>query len=187
MYTTRFAIMAAMTVFALVLAAPPLGFSNLASAATAYWHEGEDIATAPEGLERTAGDNEPASGGKSLFGAALGKEGSTVTYAIDLPAAIDDSRIIFRYARLHWREEMKPAAIEMKLSPAEGEPIVRQLSFDNTGGWGPQPGHWKVVAADLGKLAGGKYTLSLTSGPGGGDMNVDGFLKIGRASCRVRV
>lgn len=170
------ALLTAIMLLALTLAAPALSLSSPARAADACWHEGEDIATAPEGLERTDGDNEPASGGKSLAGAALNKEGSMVTYAVELPAAIEEGRIFFRYARLHWREDMKPADVEMKLSPPEGEAIVRRLAFDNTGGWGKQPAHWKLVSADLGKLAAGKYTLSLTSGPGGGDLNLDGFL-----------
>ena len=86
------------------------------------WHEGEDYVKAPDGLEKTVDSKPPASGGKALYGSALDKKDLAATYEIKLPAPIPKARVLLRYARLHWRDSMVPARMELTLS--KGDEVV---------------------------------------------------------------
>ena len=138
------------------------------------WIEGENFKTAPEGLEMTIGAKAPASGGKALYGGALDKKGAVVTYEFDVPADMTDGQIIFRYARLHWRPTMKPAAIEMTLAGPGGE-VKKELAFDDTKGWGEKAADYRLLAATLGAIKKGKHTLTLTSQAEDNSVTLDGF------------
>jgi len=149
----------------------------LASTATAgpvVWTEGESFAMAANKIRNNVADKPVASGGKSLFGPSLDRKGLAVRYAFTLDEPMDAARVVFRYARLHWRESMVPAAIKLELA-GPGEPITRQLAFPDTKGWGAKPADWRLLTADIGALAPGKWTLTLTSLADNNSINLDGF------------
>jgi hypothetical protein len=139
------------------------------------WHDGEDFTSAPKGLEQTIGEKAPASGGKALYGSALSKKGRQVTYAVKLPQDISDAKIIFRYARLHWRKTMTAAKMTCSLH-SEGSQSEHQVKFDNTGGWGTDGSQeWGLSEVTVGPLKKGTLKLVITSNSDHSDINLDGF------------
>ncbi|MEX0884911.1 MAG: prolyl oligopeptidase family serine peptidase [Phycisphaeraceae bacterium] len=143
--------------------------------AQAVWVEGEVFSEAREDVERQVIDRSPASGGRGLYGATLDGTGHAAAWEFDLPTGIDDAVVSFRYARLHWRDTMMPARFELELA-GPGEPIRREIAFDDTGGWGQQAQHYSVLAAELGALPAGRWRLTLRSLAELNSVTVDGFL-----------
>jgi len=137
------------------------------------WQEAEDFASACKDVEKQIDLRPSASGGKLLYSATINQPGSQVTYSLDLPQDIANARIVFRYARLHWREGMVPAVLEVDAAGG-GLSIKREVVFDNTGGWGRKATDYGLAAADLGILKKGPLTITL-SYVKDGDLNMDGF------------
>jgi len=168
MESTRLLLSVSMVVGALAYVA-----GCAAASSPVFWQEAEQYATAPEtSVGRTVDPREPASDGKVLY-SCLGKAGNVVTYDLTLPTDIPDAQILVRYARLHWRDTMKPGKIKVEVKGA-GEPIKAELTFDNTGGWGRKQRHYALAAARLGDLKAGKLALKLTVTKEA-DQNTDGF------------
>jgi len=137
------------------------------------WHEAEDYATARQDGEKVLDARLPASGGKILYSQTMNHKGDVVTFKLDLPQDIAQARIIFRYARLHWRDSMTPAIFEVTVA-GRGKSSKRKVSFDNTGGWGRKAGDYGLASADFGPLKRGPLTLKMTTLKDG-DINLDGF------------
>ncbi len=158
----------------------------------AAWIEGENYKTAPVGLEQNVGLKPPASGGKVLYGENMAKEGNVVTYEFDLPADVEEARIIFRYAR----GDRKVASVELALSGPGGE-VKKGIAFDETKGWGMLAKEYKLLPVELGDLKKGKHALKLTSLAQGSDVSIDGFFVAARdfkitaeelnQCCRIRI
>lgn len=137
------------------------------------WHEGENFATATQESEKQSDARPSASSGRLLYGGTLDDQGRVVTWKITLKEDVPEARIIFRYARLHWRDSMVPAAMEVRLTGAAE--AKTKLEFPNTGGWGNKPNDWGLAEAKLGTLAKGDYTVTLTSLADNNSISVDGF------------
>ena len=162
----------------------------------AIWIEGEDFRTAPEGLEMAIALKAPASGGKVLYGECLQRKGNVVAYEFDLPADVKDARIIFRYARLDWRNTMKSGPVELALSGPGGQ-VRKELAFADTKGWGMLAKEYKLLPVELGDLKKGKHALQLTSLAQDDDVTLDGFFVAAREfkiteeelnqCCRIRI
>ena len=162
----------------------------------AIWIEGEDFVSAPEGLETALALKAPASGGKVLYGECLQRKGNIVTYQFDLPADVKDARVIFRYARLDWRNTMKPGPVELAISGPGGE-VRKELAFADTKGWGMLAKEYKLLPVELGDLKKGKHALKLTSLAQDDDVTIDGFFVAAKEfriteeelnqCCRIRI
>jgi dienelactone hydrolase len=162
----------------------------------AIWIEGEDFRTAPEGLEMAVALKAPASGGKVLYGECLQRKGNAVTYEFDLPTDVKDARIIFRYARLDWRNTMKSGPVELALSGPGGQ-VRKELAFADTKGWGMLAKEYKLLPMELGDLKKGKHALKLTSLAQDDDVTIDGFFVAAKEfkiteeglnqCCRIRI
>ncbi|NLX57490.1 MAG: prolyl oligopeptidase family serine peptidase [Phycisphaerae bacterium] len=139
----------------------------------AMWQEAEDFASARKDVEKQIDLRPPASGGKLLYSATLNQPGSQVTYSLNLPQDFANARIAFRYARLHWREGMVPAVLEVDATGG-GQSIKREVAFDNTGGWGRKATDYGLATVELGALKKGPLTITL-SYIKDGDLNMDGF------------
>ncbi|MBN2581763.1 MAG: prolyl oligopeptidase family serine peptidase [Planctomycetes bacterium] len=137
------------------------------------WHEAEDFASARKDVEKQVDPRPPASGGKLLYSQTLNKPGSQVTFDLDLPQDVANAKVVLRYARLHWRESMVPAILEVDVTGG-GQSVKREISFGNTGGWGRKATDYGFAMGDIGPLKKGptKVTLSLIKD---GDLNLDGF------------
>jgi predicted esterase len=158
----------------LSLAGAAFGAESPAAPAV-IWHESEIGVSAPESIGPPVGQRDLASGGAFLRGDALTKVGSSVTYEIEIPQAIDDAQMIFRYARSHWRRTMVPAHFAIELTGAGGT-LKGDAEFTDTKGWGYKPSEWGITApAKLGSLKPGKYTLKLTGVGEEHDVLTDGF------------
>ena len=145
------------------------------AAPAVFWHEAEIGVTAPDSIGPPTNKREAASGGAYLMGGAtLSKRGNWVNYELDLPQAMDGAQIIFRYARLHWRQTMAPVHIGIEITGG-GETVKGEAVFPNTGGWGYKPSEWQLSAARLGSLKAGKCTLKLTGLGDDNDVVMDGF------------
>ena len=143
---------------------------------TVVWQEGEDFVRAPKGIGDVVTMKDAASGGKALYGSALVQKANPTVHKVCLPYDIVDAQVIFRYARLHWRKTMKPAVMQVALKARSApEPLVREVTFDNTGGWGYKPGDWAIVSAKLGYLDAGQYQVAITPVGKEGDITIDGF------------
>ncbi len=139
------------------------------------WVEGEDFALATNTGMANVSEKPLASGGKVLYGPATDKEGNVVEYRFTLDEPVADAKLIFRYARLHWRETMVPAPIKLELV-GTGDPLTLDVEFPDTGGWGSAPSHWQLMTADVGgPLAAGEWMLRLTSLADSNSVNLDGF------------
>ena len=154
-----------------------LGCSTPSGAATSksgiLWHEGEQFASATDQSEKQWDHRTPASGGKALYGGTLDDKDREVTWKVNLGGDIDEAQIIFRYARLHWRDTMVPASMKVSLSgPGNAE---AQIEFPNTGGWGRAPQEYGLASAALGNVAKGSYIVKLTSLTDNNSITVDGF------------
>lgn len=137
------------------------------------WHEGEKFATATDQSEKQWDQRESASAGGLLYGGTLDAKNLAVTWRVSLTNDMPNARIIFRYARLHWRENMVPAPMEVTLTgPATAK---AKIEFPNTGGWGNKPKDWGLAEAMLGTLVKGDYTVTLTSLADNNSISVDGF------------
>lgn len=148
---------------------------RLADGSTLIWVEGEAFASAREDVEKQIDTTKtPASGGAALYGATLEYEGSTVTWKVALPKAIEGAKVVFRYARLHWRGDMVPAALKLTLT-GPGGTVSRDLAFGDTGGWGRMPGDYAIVEQAVGDLAAGTWTIALASQTDDCSATVDGF------------
>jgi predicted esterase len=146
-----------------------------ASAPTVFWHESEIGVEAPESIGPAVGQRDQASGGGYLKGEALTKAGSAVTYQLELPQAIDDAQLIFRYARLHWRSFMVTTHWTVALAGG-GETFKGEATFTETKGWGYNPSEWGLTEpVKLGSLKAGKYTLRLSGVGEEHDVLTDGF------------
>jgi len=154
-----------------------VGWAACAAGPRVVWVEGENYKTAPQGLERTVGDKASASGGKVLYGECLQKKGNVVTSEFQLPADIPDARVIFRFARAHFRSTMRPAAIELAVDAGAGAgtEVRKEIAFPDTKGWGYIPQDYRLLTVSLGGLKRGKHTLKLTSLADDNDITVDGF------------
>jgi len=139
------------------------------------WQEGENFAEAGKGIEQIIGLRPPASGGAALNGSALAVEGNTVKYRLVLEKNISSAKIIFRYARLHWRAGMKPAEFVCNISNA-GNNYSTKLIFGDTQGWGTNNGReWGLFEAKLGDLSKGPAEITLSVSSKLGDATLDGF------------
>ena len=162
-----------------LLLAVGVGCSHLAPAsAPVLWQEGEDFALATDTTRPNVSAKTPASGGKCLFGPSLDKEHNVVEYKIAMENSVPAARLIFRYARLHWRETMVPAPMRLELTGA-GEPVARDIAFPDTHGWGSKASDWGLLTVEVGNLAAGDYTLRLTSLADNNSINLDGFFVAG--------
>jgi len=148
------------------------------------WHEGEDFTGTDENVEQKIGPRAPASGGLALNGTGIGGSGigtfsaigRNASFQLDIPGNIPDAKIIFRYARLQWRETMKPAEFSCEINNA-GETRSFDLVFNDTKGWGANgPSEWKLLEAAIGELQKGPAEIKLTVNSKDGDITLDGFL-----------
>ncbi len=145
------------------------------AAPTVFWHEAEVGVSAPESIGPPVGQRDLASGGSYLKGDALTKPGSSVTYELEIPQAIDDAQMIFRYARSHWRRTMVTAHFAVELTGSGGA-FKGEAEFNDTKGWGYKPSEWGITPpVKLGSLKAGKYTLKLTGVGPEHDVLTDGF------------
>ncbi|MGD1000471.1 MAG: prolyl oligopeptidase family serine peptidase [Candidatus Brocadiia bacterium] len=145
------------------------------TAQTVFWHEAEIGVQAPDSIGPPTAQRDAASGGAYLMGGAtLSKKGNAVSYELELPHAIDGAQIIFRYARLHWRQTMVPAHIGVEITSG-GEALKGEAEFPNTGGWGYKPSEWQLAAAKMGSVKAGKCTIKLTGLGDDNDVVTDGF------------
>ena len=144
------------------------------AAPVVFWHEGEAGAVIQAGVGQTISPKETASGGACLQGAAWPHQGCTVRYAFDLPQAIDDGRIIFRYARLHWKKTMTPARLGVEVASG-GETFKGEGTFADTKGWGRKPADWQLATVKLGALQAGQCAVVLTGLGDDNDICLDGF------------
>jgi poly(3-hydroxybutyrate) depolymerase len=163
----------AMAVVGIVTLAAAASCSMAAGPRFVLWHEAESFASAREDVEKQVDARPSASGGKLLYSQTLNRPGSQVTYSLTLPQDVANGKIVFRYARLHWREGMVPAVLEVDATGG-GQSIKREVSFDNTGGWGQKATDYGLAAAELGGLKKGPLTLTL-SHMKDSDLNLDGF------------
>ena len=140
------------------------------------WQEGEAFASVSIADKKDAtSERPPASGGKALYTRALEPKDASVTYEVNLPAAVPDAKLVFRFARRHWREGMQPKPIALELS-CGGQSIKKDIAFGDTKDWGMAPVDWSLLTVKLGQeLPRGKCTLKLTSLGGVDAMLVDGF------------
>lgn len=141
---------------------------------TVLWHEAEIGAEIRESLGQTIRPKITASGGACLQGAALPKKGSTVRYALELPQNFDEAQIIFRYARLHWKDGMTPVRIGVEVTSG-GKSFKGEGTFDNTRGWGYKPSDWLLSAVKLAALKAGPCPVTLTGLGDDNDLSIDGF------------
>ncbi len=156
----------------MALAAPAL------ASAPALWQEGERFARATDTTRPNVNAKAPASGGQCLFGPSLDLEGNVVEYKLALADDVPEARVIFRYARLHWRETMVPAPMRLELI-GPGDPVARTIAFPDTHGWGNNTSEWDLVTVDVGDLVAGDYLLRLTSLADNNSINLDGFFVAG--------
>ena len=146
-----------------------------AAGRSVYWQEGESFTAALQCVGSAISDKPPASGGRALAGNASKVKGSTVTYELDLPQSIADARIIFRYARLHWKASMVPARFTVEITSANDTTATADIVFPDTKGWGLKSSDWRLAAVKLGELKPGKATLKLTGQNDENDVVIDGF------------
>ena len=145
------------------------GFSEV------VWHEGEEFSEVKKGVEQAVGRRPPASNGAALNGSALDVKGDSVKYKFSLEQDIKSARIIFRYARLHWKAGMLPAEFTCSVNNS-GKAYNAVLSFGDTRGWGTNSGaEWDLVEAKLGDLGKGPVEIILTVSSPLGDVTIDGF------------
>ena len=166
------AAIAALTCMVLCLAGCTSQAGNVSSGAL-LWHEGESFASATDQSEKQSDTRPSASSGGLLYGGTLDAKDRVVTWKISLKEDIPDARIVFRYARLHWRDNMIPAPMEVSLAGATQ--ARSKIEFPNTGGWGNNPKDWGLAETQLGTLAKGDYTVTLTSLADNNSISVDGF------------
>jgi dienelactone hydrolase len=160
---------------AATLAALALGCVGCVShAGPVLWHEAENFATATADAEKQTDARAPASGGRLLYGGNLDDKGAAVTWKLSLPMDIADAQVIFRYARLHWRDTMTPAQMSLEFTGGKGT-SAHKMSFGDTRGWGRKPQDWGLAAVEVGALVKGKYTVKLTSLTDNNSISVDGF------------
>ena len=132
------------------------------TAQTVFWHEAEIGVQAPDSIGPPTAPRDPASGGAFLKGGdSMSRKGLSVSYELDLPQAIAGAQMIFRYARLHWRNTMVPARISVEIT-AGADTLKGEAEFPNSGGWGYKPSEWNLAAVKLGSLKAGKCSLKLT-------------------------
>jgi pimeloyl-ACP methyl ester carboxylesterase len=148
------------------------------------WHEGENFTGADQNVEHKIGPRPPASGGLALNGTGIGGSGvgtfsaigRSANFLVDIRQNIPDAKIIFRYARLQWRDTMKPAEFTCEVKNA-GESHKLDLIFNDTKGWGMNgPSEWKLLEAGIGTLKRGQAEIILTVNSKDGDITLDGFL-----------
>ncbi len=153
---------------------------------TMVWQEGEDYADSSRaGLAKTEAEGRgdaatvklPASGGKALGGPSVEFKGSTVRYIVDVPASIKDAQIIFRHARLNWRnlQPEVPARFLITIN-ANGESRTHEMQFGDTGGWGTKSAHYRWLALAVGDLPAGQTEVVLHSLKDDNSIVLDGFL-----------
>jgi acetyl esterase/lipase len=147
------------------------------------WHEGEDFTGADTNVEQKIGIRASASGGLALNGTGIGGSGigtfsaigRSADFRLDIPTNIPDAKIIFRYARLQWRETMKPAEFTCEIKN-DGKTYSFDLVFNDTKGWGANgPSEWKLVEAGIGELQKGPAEIKLTVNSKDGDITLNGF------------
>lgn len=138
------------------------------------WHEAENFATATADAEKQTDARTPCSGGRLLYGGTLDEKDAEVTWNLSLPMDMADAQVIFRYARLHWRDTMTPARMSLELTGGKGT-SAHTMSFGDTRGWGRKPQDWGLAAVKVGDLAKGRYTVKLTSLTDNNSISIDGF------------
>lgn len=147
------------------------------------WHEGENYTESDKGVGIIVGERPPASGGRALDGTGIGGsgigafsiKGRNVRYVFDIKQNIPDAKIIFRYARLHWRNTMKPSEITCEVKNAE-KIYNLDLLFGDTKGWGTNgPSEWGLLEAGIGDLNKGQVEINMTANSEMGDISLDGF------------
>lgn len=140
------------------------------------WQEGENVVSARDGVAKIADtDKKPASGGAVLYGQVLSPKGATASWKVVVPDTIEQAKIVFRYGRLHWRAEMKPATFTMELTGPDRSILHREIAFGPTRGWGTKPGDYELLSHELGPIGRGEWTIKLTSISDLNDLSVDGF------------
>ena len=115
-----------------------------------------------------------ASGGASLNPTRVDQPGESVQYTFSVAETIPEARLVFRYARLSWGQDIPAAAFDLQLQ-GNGQAIRRKVSFENTGGWGKQPEDWRLKGVSLGNLAQGQWTFKLSAANEHAKTLLDGF------------
>jgi pimeloyl-ACP methyl ester carboxylesterase len=172
--------------FGAVLAVLGMGCasSNREASPAFVWQEGERVTSSREGVAKVADtDKKPASSGAVLYGQVLSPKGARASWQVNLPESIEEAQIVFRYGRLHWRAEMKPAVFELAFTRGT-QTIRREIRFGPTRGWGTKPGDFDLLRQDLGAMANGQWTMTLTSLADVNDISLDGFW-ITRADLKI--
>jgi dienelactone hydrolase len=155
-----------------------LGHAACAAAeepAGVVWHEGEDVAEVTAKAVKAVTEKVPASGGATLFGLVLNKPGESVRYDVDLPQAIANARIVFRYGRFHWKSSMTDVKMPVELTVG-GRARQTQVTFAGTSGWGSTAGEYRLASVDVGDLPAGCIGIKMTSPGTDSDITLDGFL-----------
>jgi predicted esterase len=145
------------------------------AAAPAIWHEGENYTAVDPALGRGWEEKSTASGGKALYGATLGIKGREVKYVVPVDRTFTEAKLVFRYARLHWKKEMQPAVTACEITVA-GKIRAYTVVFDHTGGWGSDSGkEWGIVELRIGEIKAGPLEVRLRAQDDLGDAVIDGF------------
>lgn len=147
-----------------------------ADVVTPLWHEGENFTTVSGNPANAIATKPPASGGASTAGSIFAKAGNGIHYTLELPQAIPEAKLVLRYARLHFRETMEPAVLQISLANS-GQTTEATIVCGNTYGWGTNHAReWRFVEVDLGKdLEAGAVDLHFSVEEDHGNLNIDGF------------
>ena len=150
------------------------GCAAAATPSGVVWHEGENVAEVTAKDVKPVIEKTPASGGATLYGLVLNKPGESVSYEVDVPQAIGNARIVFRYGRLHWKSSMTDVQMPLELTIA-GRATPTQVTFAGTSGWGSSGGEYRLASVDVGDLPAGRVGLKLTAPVENSDITLDGF------------
>ncbi|MBN2581935.1 MAG: alpha/beta fold hydrolase [Planctomycetes bacterium] len=115
-----------------------------------------------------------ASGGEALNPESVDHPGKSVRYPITLAEAIPGARMVIRYAREKWGQTIPPAEFTVTVTGG-GWSISRKVSLGDTGGWGQEPGQWRLRGVLLGDLPAGPCVVELAAANQYAKVLLDGF------------
>jgi len=139
------------------------------------WHEAEEYSQVSDSIGQIVAEKAPASMGTCLTGGVLGEKGRRLVFSVDLKQDIPDAKMVFRYARFHWRSDMTPSEIICTVENGD-EITTKRMVFNDTGGWGTSgPDEWSLNEIELGDLAKGVVKVILVSDSETSDVVLDGF------------
>jgi len=147
------------------------------AAVKVVWCEGEDCISAGEPIAMSREQEWPASGTHVLNRGGLSREGDQAKYAVNIPVDMPDAKLIIRYARPGVRQGQgnAPARVEFSGTRDGASATRTEVDFTKVANWGGRPVDYGLLTVDLGDLAKGDYTLTLTALKAKGNVTIDGF------------